>query len=128
MKFLLCCLLAATFAAAAEPTRDKGLSIHALPDRVAKIQGGKGGFTVTDPDTGRAGKTYPDVAALWKHFEKLPATVQQNGLWMVITNPVSYSEVEVAEQTALIERCRKSGVPIHTCRAADLPNGWKRAK
>ena len=127
MKTLLIFLLTAPFLIAAEPTRKEGLSVHMLPDRVAQISGGHGGFTVTTPDKQR-GDTYPDAKTLLQYFTHSPASVQQNGIWIVTTDPSSYTEAEESKLRDLISVCNEKNIPIYTCRAIDLPNGWKRAK
>ena len=128
MKAFLILLLTATFLVAAEPTREGGLSVHMLPDRVAKISGEHGGFTVTDPATKERGTTYPQPKELLTYFQHLPAAVQQNGIWIVTTHPDSYSESEQAKLQALIALCTEKKIPIYTCRASELPKGWQHAK
>ena len=51
MKILLFFLISASSVLAAEPARESGLSVHMLPERVARIGGQHGGFSVTDPIT-----------------------------------------------------------------------------
>jgi hypothetical protein len=128
MKTILFLLLTTTLAVGAEPTRDGGLSVHILPDRVAKFSGGHGGFTVTDPATGNPGSTYATPKELLAYFQQLPAAVRQNGIWVVTTHPDSYSDIEQAKLKELIALCAGNDIPIYTCRASELPNGWKRAK
>ena len=128
MKSFLLLLLTASLLVAAEPSREAGLSVHMLPDRVAKISGEHGGFTVTDPATKAKGSTYAEPKELFAYFQHLPAATQENGIWVVTTHPTSYSEAEQAKLKALIALCTDKGIPIYTCRGSELPNGWKRAK
>lgn len=128
MKTILFLLLTTTFVIAAEPTRDGGLSVHMLPDNVAALSGGHGGFTVTDPATNRRGSTYAEPKELLAYFQSLPPTVRQNGIWVVTTHPDSYSDNEKAKLKALIALCVSKNIPIFTCRASELPNGWKCEK
>jgi len=128
MKALLLFLFTATFLIAGEPKRDAGLSVHMLPDRVAKLGGEQGGFTVTDPMTKERGTTYAHPGELLSYFQHLPSTVQQNGIWIVSTHPDSYSESEQAKLKALIKLCTEKNIPVYTCRASELPSGWQRAK
>ena len=128
LKTILFLLLTTTLAMCAEPTRDEGLSVHMLPDSVAKFGGGHGGFTVTDPATKRPGSTYSTPKELLAYFQQLPAAVRQNGVWVVTTHPDSYSESERAKLDELIETCVSKDIPIYPCRASDLPKGWKRMK
>ena len=92
MKAILFLLLTITLVIAAEPTRDGGLSVHMLPDSVAKFSGGHGGFTMTDPATKKPGSTYATPKELLAYFQDLPPTVRQNGIWVVTTHPDSYSD------------------------------------
>ena len=99
-----------------------------LPDRVAKISGEHGGFSVTDPGTKNKGKTYGDPKELFAYLQHLPAATQENGIWIVTTHPTSYSEAEQAKLKALADLCTAKNIPIYTCRGSELPNGWKPAK
>lgn len=128
MKALLFFLLTATFALAAEPNRENGLSVHMLPERVAAISGGNGGFTVTDPVTKKRGTTLTEPQQLIAYFEHLSPAVQQNGIWIVTTHPTSYSDAENKNLQALIAICAKKAIPVFTCRGSELPSGWIRAK
>lgn len=128
MKTLFFLLISASFLIAAEPTREAGLSVHMLPDRVAKISGERGGFTVTDPTTKAKGSTYGDPKELVAYVQGLPAAVQQNGIWVVTTHPTSYSEAEQAKLKELVTLSATKNIPVFTCRGSELPNGWKRAK
>jgi hypothetical protein len=126
MKTIFILFLTASMLVAAEPTRDGGLSVHMLPDRVAKISGEHGGFTVTDPATKQSGATYGEPKELLAYFLTLPASVQQNGIWIVTTHPSSYSEAEENTLKALAVLGAEKKIPIYTCRASELPKGWKR--
>lgn len=111
---------------AAEPTREEGLSVHMLPDRVARIRGEHGGFTIADPATKERGATYAKPKELLAYFLGLPASVQKNGIWIVTTHPSSYSEAEETTLKSLAVLAAEKKVPIYTCRASERPNGWKR--
>ena len=128
MKILLFLLLTATLVVAAEPTRESGLSVHMLPERVAAIGGGHGGFSVTDPVTRERGTTFAEPQQLIAYFDHLAPTIQQNGIWIVTTHPTAYSEAENQNLQALIAMCAKKAIPVFTCRGSALPNGWLRAK
>jgi len=116
--FAVCC--------ASEPDRAKGLSVHMLPDRVAQIDGGHGGFTARDVNG--AESTYADGKQLVAFFQTLPVPTQENGIWVVTTHPSAYSPAEHEKLPALIELCRQKNVPIFTCRGSELPGGWKRSE
>ncbi len=128
MKSLILLLITAFFLVAAEPKREAGLSVHMLPDRVAKITGVHGGFTVSDPTGRNDGKTYGDPKELFAYFQQLSAATQENGIWVVTTDPSSYSQTEHGKLKALIGLCTAKSIPIYTCRGSELPGGWKRAE
>jgi hypothetical protein len=128
MKTILVLLLSASFLAAEEPKREGGLSVHMLPDRVAKLDGKQGGFNVTDPSTKEGSVTYPTPEELVAHFQRLAESVRANGIWIVTTHPDSYSEGEQTKLKALFGLCADAKIPVYTCRASELPNGWTRAK
>ncbi len=129
MKYLtLLIVFAAVSFAGAAPVRESGLSIHLLPDRVAKIEGGKGGFTVTDPKDPKNSKTCPEVASLVEYILKQPEGRRDNGVWVVYTNPSSYSQEEKGRLADLISKLQAQKIPIFTCRASELTSGgWKEA-
>jgi len=108
-----------------EPQRERGLSVHMLPDRVAQINGRSGGFTVRGVN--EIESTYPDARQLVAFFQTLSAPAQENGIWVVTTNPSAYSEIERVKLKTLIELCGEKKIPIFTCRGSELPNGWKRS-
>jgi hypothetical protein len=56
----------------------------------------------------------------------MPESIKEHGIWIVLTNPVSYSEPEMQKLGILVDSCKKKQIPLFTCRAADLPNGWTR--
>jgi hypothetical protein len=100
-----------------------------LPKRVAEIGGMRWGFSV-DPSPRLKAEPSPVVlqsaADLIAYFRKQDAGVQQNGVWIVITNPAAYSEQELALLEGVKSACRRERIPLFICRAAELPNGWTR--
>ena len=126
-RFLMVLLLLfiSSMRAAAEPKREAGLSVHMLPNRVAEISSQHGGFTVTDPATNQASVTYAQPKELVEYFIHLPASVQENGIWVVTTDPSSYSESEQTKLKTLAKFCAEKKIPIFICRASELPRGWK---
>jgi hypothetical protein len=120
-----CLILATTLVAFAQPERDKGLSLHMLPDRVAKISNQTGGFTVSTTAPKREIPAM-DANKTLEYFLGLPDAVQKNGIWIVYSHPSSYSEKEKTELKNLINECKKKSIPIFTCRAAELDKkNWK---
>jgi hypothetical protein len=121
-------LLAVPLVAAAEPSRQGGLSVHMLPDHVAALDHTHGGFTVTDPVSSQPGDTFAEPKELLDYFQHLPATVQQNGIWVVPTHPTAYSESERAKLKTLVTLCAEKKILVFTCRASGLPGGWNRSE
>ena len=54
--------------------------------------------------------------------------VQKNGIWIVYTHPDSYTPKELKELTSLVEDSKNGAFILFTCRASELPNGWKKAQ
>jgi hypothetical protein len=129
MKFTLIPVLALLLSTSlfGAPERSKGISMHMLPERVAKISGKQGGFTVSYAPYLAPEKKEPLLQTL-KEFKafiaKQKSEVKENGVWIVTTNPVSYSEAE----KELLEQVTTSlpgiEVPIFVCRGSELPDGW----
>lgn len=119
----------ACLAQAAEPRRDLGVSLHMLPDRVAKISGSTGGFSLSSVDGKRPDiqKVFPTAADLIAFYEKQNKQARENGIWIVYTNLDSYSEPEMKQLEEAKTLAVKKGIPLFTCRASELPNGWKKA-
>ena len=117
----LALLITATVFSAAGPDREKGLSVHFLPDRVAQISGKSGGFTVES-------QSYAEAAKLVEYFHTLPRATQENGIWVVTTHPSAYSAAEREKLRALIALCQQQNIPIFTCRGSELSAGWKRSE
>lgn len=109
--------------------RTQGVSVHMLPKRVADLGGGPWGFTVDYSPRLKAQArrlVLQTEADLLSFIRKQNTDVQENGLWIVVTNPDAYSD----EEKALLERvksmCRREEIPLFICRASQLPNGWVR--
>jgi hypothetical protein len=52
--------------------------------------------------------------------------VQENGVWTVTTHPDAWSDTEknLVEDVKLT--CHREKITLFLCRAAELPDGWKR--
>ena len=126
--FILC-LTAFAQSALAAPERAKGISVHMLPKRVADLGGQKWGLSVDYADYLKPERQQP-VLQTSKEFltfvRKQDAQVQENGVWIVVTNPDAYAESEKMLLEAVESVCRKERIPLFICRASELPNGWKR--
>ena len=129
MKTYLALFPAFALIAYAEPSRDAGLSLHMLPDRVAKLSDERGGFTITDPITQTRGKTVTDVKTIVKYIDSLPQKIKDNGVWIVYTHPSSYEDSEKEKLRELIGICVDKKIRIFTCRASELPEKkWKESQ
>jgi hypothetical protein len=126
---LLLSIMLLNAALAATPERAKGISLHMLPKRVADISGSKWGFTV---DYAKHLKPEPVEPVLQTTDElvafvrKQDKAVQDNGVWIVTTHPDAYSDVEKTLLEDIKTVSRQQHIPLFICRAAELPNGWKR--
>lgn len=114
---------------AGEPQRDKGISVHALPKRVADLSGQPWGLEVTyapylKPEPGQPYlQSVDDVLAYVKKQDK---PVIENGLWVVTTHPSSYSEQETMFLDKLKVEIPKHNIPLFWARGSELSNGFKR--
>lgn len=114
---------------AVEPERNKGISVHALPKRVAKLSGSPWGFQVSyapylKPEPGQPFlQSLEDVLA---YINKQDKSVIENGLWVVTTHPASYSEEEIELQNKVKQELPKHKIPLFWARGSELQNGFKR--
>lgn len=118
--------------AAAGPRRDAGLSVHVLPKDVAELDKSgrlKWGYTISLPRNKQAPAERPVVQsaqALVEFFNTQDTDVQQNGIWVVTTDPSAYADEQLSDLEDLKARCKKASIPLFICRGAELPDGWKR--
>jgi hypothetical protein len=116
-------------ASVATPERSKGISMHMLPKRVADIAGKKWGLNV---DYARYLKPESEQPVLQTSDEflafvrKQDKDVQENGAWIVTTNPDAYSDAETKLLEEIKLLCQKEKFPLFIVRASELPDGWKR--
>ena len=128
MKTLVLFLILSSVAFA-EPARDKGVSAHMLPKHVADIQGGKWGFVMAYAPYLKSEKEQPviqSVEELVEFVKKQDRDVQENGLWIVVTNPAAYTDDETALLKNVKRAFQQNHLPLFVCRGSELPNGWKR--
>lgn len=103
--------------------------MHLLPKKIADLQGKQWGLIVAYTAHLQPEKKQPilqTVEGIRTFFRKQDRAVQQNGLWIVVTNPGAYSEQEKALLEAVKVMCRKEQIPLFIARAAQLPGGWQR--
>ena len=123
---ILCILLSLALTAIAEFRREKGLSLHMLPKRVADLSDDKWGFTVTLPGKVKPGHVLQTSDELIKYFDELSPEIRSNGIWIVTTDPEAYTEAESMVLDGVKMMCGKKKIPLFTCRGSKLPNGWER--
>ena len=114
---------------AGEPQRDKGISVHALPKRVADLSGQPWGLQVTyapylKPEPGQP--YLQSVEDVLEYVEKQDKSVIENGFWVVTTNPSAYSEQETNFLGKLKVELPKHNILLFWARGSELPNGFKR--
>lgn len=127
LALILCALSLAV--AITGPERSKGISMHMLPKGVADLGRERWGFVVTranylNPEAGAP--TLQTTDEFRAFVRKQSASVQENGVWIVVTDPDAYSEPEKALLESVKVLCQKESIPLFICRGIDLPNGWKR--
>lgn len=123
-------LLVSSVALADEPQRQKGISMHFLPKRVADIGGQKWGLTVDFRPYLKPESSQPvlqTAAEVVVFAEKQDAAVRQNGVWIVVTNPDAYSSTERKLIEDVKAACKEHKLPLFIARASELPHGWQRA-
>ncbi|MES9946687.1 MAG: hypothetical protein ABW080_17175 [Candidatus Thiodiazotropha sp.] len=126
---LIIFLVISHIAFAGEPKREKGISVHALPKRVAEISGQPWGLQVTyapylKPEPGQP--YLQSVKDVLSYVEKQEKYVIENGLWVVTTHPSAYSEQETEFLEKLKVELPKHNIPLFWARGSELKNGFKR--
>ncbi len=114
---------------ASTPERAQGISMHMLPKSVAELSGGKWGLTVARSNLLKV-KSGPEVIKTAAEFldfvRKQDLSVQENGVWIVTTNPNAYSDSEKTFLEQVKALCMKEKILLFVARASELPDGWKR--
>jgi len=115
------------------PKRELGLSAHLLPKRVADLDKTgeiKWGYMVSQTKnlkTPLERPVFQEPNDLIAYFLKQSSKIQQNGIWVVTTNPKAYSNSEKESVEILKELCKEREVSLFFCRGYRLPNGWLNA-
>ena len=124
LVFFLCI----TLVLYAEPKRENGLSVHLAPESASGIFGAdKKGFVVSQSKDLKELSERPvfdTPEQLVEYFLTQPQEIQENGLWVVTTNPQAYSDDEMKSTEVLKKLCREKNIPLFFCRGMFLPNGW----
>ena len=115
--------------AANAPDRTKGISLHMLPKRVADLGPYQWGLVVSHAGDWKPPQQPPVFQTTQDFLLFVRAQnqqVQENGVWIVVTDPDAYSDAEKTFLEDIKALCRKEKIPLFISRAIDLPNGWKR--
>ncbi|NCU33247.1 MAG: ATP-dependent helicase, partial [Candidatus Moranbacteria bacterium] len=105
------------------PLREKGLVVHFGPKTV--VAGISGRFMYSVGLNGEK-KSVDLPEDLVEAFLKQDKTVQENGVWVVVTNPAAYSAEENEMVNTLGSLCKQKNIVLFKARGMDLPGGWKR--
>ncbi len=105
------------------PLREKGLVVHFGPKTV--VAGISGRFMYSVGLNGEK-KSVDLPEDLVEAFLKQDKIVQENGIWIVITNPAAYSAEENEMVNTLGSLCKQKNIVLFKARGMDLPGGWKR--
>ena len=114
---------------AAEPVREQGISVHALPKRVAKLSGTPWGFEVSYAPYLKPEPAKPylqSVEDVLSYVRKQDPSVIANGFWVVTSHPAAYDSEETELQQAIKEVLPKEGIALFWVRGAELENGFTR--
>ncbi|MBV1881027.1 MAG: hypothetical protein KUG82_05300 [Pseudomonadales bacterium] len=108
-------------------TREKGISVHALPKRVAKISGKPWGFEVSYAPYLKVELPYlQSIEDVLAYIGKQDKSVIDSGFWVVTSNPSAYDQQELDLHKQVKEVLPKKGIPLYWARGSELPNGFKR--
>lgn len=129
--FVFFCLLLqlTSYADGLEPERSKGISIYLTPESVVQEGNDKSvqRFIVTFEDQKGAYRAEDSEAgSLIENIKSLPQEFRQNGIWVVLTHPDSYSDQDRAELSELERLAQANGIPLFESRASELPDGWRQ--
>src|SRR5205823_7179974 len=86
-------------------------SMHFLPKRVADISGRKWGLT---SDSSHEVTQTPDE--FLSFFRKQPSESQDNGVWIVMTDPNAYGELERKFFSDVQDLCRREKILLFVAR------------
>jgi hypothetical protein len=112
----------------AEPVRDMGISVYLNPEGVVKKANKENiqRFLVTDADRKSVVAWDSTATGLIEKIKNQPAGMQENGIWLVYSNPDAYTDLDRSEQNKLKDLAKENGIPFFEARASELPNGWRR--
>ena len=131
-EIILCIILSVftlTTAYAQSPQRAKGISVHALPKRVAEISGKPWGLEVSYAPYLKPEPGIPylqSIQDVLTYINKQDPSVIKNGFWVVTTNPAAYSKEELEFQEEIKRILPEQNIPLFWARGSELKNGFTR--
>ena len=105
------------------PLREKGLVVHFGPKEVVNGISGRFMYSVGLNGEKKSVDVPTDLIGV---FLQQDITVQENGIWVVVTNPDAYSAEEKEMMNSLETLCKQKNIILFKARGMDLPGGWKR--
>jgi len=107
----------------ATPSREKGLSVHFIIKAVAAENPAyPQGFIVTGKGKITFFKTPEELIRFFSQQDK---EVQNNGIWLLVTNLDAYTEEDKAAEKKLEELCRQQNIKLFKARGLDLSPAGK---
>lgn len=126
---LLAVGLLAASSAAFSAERAQGISMHMLPKRAADLGKMKWGFVVSYAEHLKPEQAQPVLQTTTEflaYVKKQDKPVQNNGVWIVVTNPAAYSKAETKLLEEIKTLSKSERIPLFIARGKDLPNEWRR--
>lgn len=104
------------------PQREKGLSVHfGSQEMVEGVSPGRFIISIEDKQ-----KAFATAEELIKFFLNQNKVMQDNGIWLVVTNPDAYSKEEKEMLNKLEGLCKLNNIILFEARGMNLPEGWER--
>ncbi|GEM_PF-4396065 len=108
--------------------RERGVSVYLVPENVEKKVEKKTiqRFIIASSKNPGIEGSSQTAEALMANLLKSYRGNLKYGIWLVLTNPISYSEKDDQEKANLEALAHKHKIPLYVCRGMNLPNGWKQ--
>lgn len=112
------------------PQVDRGIALQLLPKGIAEVTGQKWGLGVLTHQVPRSTVTgdpvFQSAPQLIEFVQRQDPSVQENGVWIVLTNSRAYSAEELNLLEDIKDTFRRRHIPLFVARTAELPGGWRR--
>lgn len=112
-----------------EPSREEGISAHALPKRIAALRGTQWGLEISQAPNLQPEQQQPYLQTtdeVLKYIARQDKSVRDNGLWVVTTHPSAYSDEETRFYDEIKAVLPEKGIPLFWARGSELKNGFVR--